>query len=91
MYIEPRFNHHELYYGPYLMVNGQYVSHGSVAGDRILELFDWQPYYIIQPLVEPYCYWGIFTAWLLNTYPIGLWVYDIDLGRYFKFRWRLFS
>ncbi len=72
MYIEPRFNPAEYYYGTYLMVNGKYVGHNSKLGDTVLELFGWKPEYLIPRTVGSY--WEKFTDWLWYTYPIGLWV-----------------
>jgi len=72
MYIEPRFNTHEFYYGTYLMINGSYVGRSSIIGNEILQLFGWPPEYLKPRTVESY--WEKFTDWLWYTYPIGLWV-----------------
>jgi len=72
MYIEPRFNTHELYYGTYLMVNGKYVSHNSIIGNQILQLFGWKPEYMMPRTIESY--WEKFTDWLWYSYPIGLFI-----------------
>lgn len=72
VYVEPRFNTHEIYYGTYLMVNGKYVSHNSVLGNLIMEKFGWKPDYMMPRTVESY--WEKFTDWLFYRYPIGLWI-----------------
>ena len=71
MYIEPRFNPHEYYYGTYLMVDGEYVSWGY-RGSRIMKLFGWEPNF--NRLKSEPDQSEQFTDWLWYTYPIGLFI-----------------
>jgi len=72
MYIEPRFCFHEIYYGPFLMVNNNYVSGSGQMAWRILELFGLNPF--LGSTSEEHDQWEKFTEWLWYTYPIGLWI-----------------
>ena len=71
MYIEPRFNPHDLYYGTYLMVNGEYVGGSGAPAWKIMRLFGWEPDY---DRLDLYSRWERFKDWLWYTYPIGLWI-----------------
>lgn len=69
IYIEPRFCFHPIYYGPYLMVNGQYVRRGMMSW-RILELFGRQVNF--SSTDAEISQWEKFCEWFFYAYPIGL-------------------
>jgi hypothetical protein len=68
VYVEARFNQHELFHGTYLMVNGEYQAE-NIIGWEIAGEFGWvREYRSAAERIQ----WEQFTDWLWYRFPAGV-------------------